>query len=619
MFIRKVYKTNPGSDKRYTYYRLVESYRSPQGKPRQRVILSLGRLDGVPKEKLKALADRIECLLSGQRQIFTHHPDHQLDPLAQQFYREILQKGGDRTPMVPEPDPGEPCDYAHIDLNSLEHEDVREIGAAWMCKQVLEQTGIADRLTADGVTGNALEQAMIGWISRLVYPRSEHATANWLASRSGVCELFGQRASHITRFHLYQGSLRLYARKEQIETHLAGYSRTLFDLQDKILLYDLSNTYFEGRMDASDRARHGRSKEKRSDARLISLAMVVDPWGFPKYSRFYDGNVSEPTTLGDLLDELDGKVNPDKAARPVVVIDAGLASADNLRLLSQRGYDYLCVSRSALAGYQVDPGDTTRLTNRRGQSIGIKDLACDVASKDRIFYVRSQAKARKETAMKDKLTERFLGDLAAARSALDKPRGTKRTVKVHERIGRIKEKHARVAKDYEITYTYDPTGDVVRDLHWVHKPSRPSAGEGVYFLRTSIRDLSEEWIWQTYTTLTQIEATFRILKSDLSLRPVYHQTDQNIEAHLFLGILAYHIVAIITHKLAQAGITHRWPKIVEIMDSQKILTTTFTDQSGQRRYIRQCSRPTAEARQIYDALGLKYQPFTRKKGVVTQL
>jgi len=619
MFIRKVYKTNPGSDKRYTYYRLVESYRSPQDKPRQRVILSLGSLDGVPNEKLKSLADRIECLLSGQQQIFTHYPDHQLDPLAQQFYREILQKGGYRAPLAPQADPTESCDYVQIDLNSMEHDDVREIGAAWLCKQLLDQTGIADRLAADGVSGNALEQAMIGWLCRLVYPRSEHATANWLATRSGVCELFGQRASQISRFHLYQGSLRLYARKEQIETHLAAYSCNLFDLQDKILLYDLSNTYFEGRMDGADRARHGRSKEKRSDARLISLAMVVDPWGFPKYSRFYDGNVSEPGTLGDLLDELGDKVNPDKTARPVVVIDAGLASRDNLCMLRERGYDYLCVSRSALAGYRVDPEDTSRLTNRRGQSIGIKDLACDVASKDRIFYVHSQAKARKETAMKATLSERLLADLGAARAALSKPRGTKRTAKVHERIGRIKQKHARVAKDYQITYTYDQANDVVLDLHWLYRPSKPPDSEGVYFLRTSITDLSEQWIWQTYSTLTQIEATFRILKSDLSLRPIYHQTDQNIEAHLFLGILAYHIVAVITHKLAQAGITHRWPAIVEIMDSQKMITTTFTDRSGQRRYIRQCSRPTAQARQIYDALGLKHQPFTRKKGVVTQL
>lgn len=619
MFIRKVYKSNPGSDKRYTYYRLVESYRSPDGKPRQRVILSLGKLDGVPAGKLKLLADRIECLLSGQLQIFTRHPDSLIDPLAQQYYHEILQKGGYQAPPAPEPDSDEPRDYAQIDLNSLQHEDVREIGAGWLCKQVLDRTGIAARLAGGGLSGKALEHAMIGWLSRGVHPGSEHATANWLAERSGLCELYGQRSSQITRFHLYQGSLNLYSRKELIEDHLATYSRSLFDLQDKILLYDLSNTYFEGQMGGSQRARHGRSKEKRNDARLISLALVVDPWGFPKYSRFYDGNVSEPGTLGDLLDELGGKVNPGGTARPVVVIDAGIASQENLSMLRERGYDYLCVSRSTLRGYQVDPGDASQITNRQGESIQVRDLACDVASGDRIFYVRSPAKARKEQSMSDTLTERFLADLAAARSALGKPRGTKRTAKVHERIGRIKQKHARIAKDYQITYSYDQKKDVVSDLHWAYRPSKPAGSEGVYFLRTSIRDLSEQWIWQTYTTLTQIEATFRILKSDLSLRPIYHQNDHNIEAHLFLGILAYHLVAIITHKLKQAGITHRWPAIVEIMDSQKIITTTFTDRNGQRRYIRQCSRPTVKAREIYDALGLKHQPFTRKKGVMTHL
>ena len=343
MFIRKVHKKNPGSKTHYTYYRLVESYRGAGDKPRQRVILSLGKLEGLPTEKHKLLADKVEHLLTGQQEIFDQYPDPEVDRLVHQFYREILQKGGYHAPFTPSPkEPAKGGDFVEIDLDSLEHEDVREVGAEWLCKQVLDQSGIKEKLELAGVKGATLDKSLIAWLSRMVRPGSERATATWLQERSGLCELYSQRSSLISRFHLYQASLRLYKYKDMIEAHLADHSRNLFSLQDKILLYDLTNTYFEGGMKRSDRAKHGRSKEKRRDARLISLAMVVDPLGFPKYSRFYDGNVSEPDTLKDLLKELDSRPAPSEGVRPMVVIDAGIATDDNLKMLRGAGYDYLC-------------------------------------------------------------------------------------------------------------------------------------------------------------------------------------------------------------------------------------------------------------------------------------
>ncbi len=305
---------------------------------------------------------------------------------------------------------------------------------------------------------------------------------------------------------------------------------------------------------------------------------MVDHLGFPKYSRFYSGNISEPLTLKDL-----------------------------------------CVSRRNIRDYEVAQEDKVVLTNKQGHRITIKDLACDPVSKDRMLYVHSPLKAKKEASIKSKLTPRFEADMKAAKAALTKPRGTKTIAKVYQRIGRIKERHPRVAAHYEIEVTENTEKGVVTDIKWKYQPQKPRKDEGVYFLRTSVQELSEKVLWQIYSTLTEVEAAFRTLKTDLSIRPVYHQKDEHIEAHLFLGIPAYYVVAIIRHRLKQHGINHSWKTIVNIMNSQKLITTTFKDKEGKRRFIRQCSRPNAQVREVYEAMGFKHKPFTRIKGVVTQL
>lgn len=622
MFIRKVMKSNKGSQRSYTYYRLVDSYRGPGDTPRQRVILNLGKLESVPEHKHKLLADKIEMLLQGRLDMFPELSDYQIDTLAKSFYDEILGKGTyHHTPVPPapkKPDSSADADFVRVDLNSMEHGNIREIGAGWMCKQVIEQTGIIGALQNAGIKGDALLQSLIGWTARMVNPLSESATAGWLKKYSAICELYDYRPSQIDRFKLYRASLRLYSHKDLIESHLCKHTQDLFSLEDSIILYDLTNTYFEGVMDGSKRAAHGRSKEKRSDAPLISLALVTDNLGFCKYSRFYDGNVSEPKTLADLLDHLRLRTGH-ITTRPKIVMDAGIATEANLAMLRGLGYEYFCVSRKKMSDYSAEQADPVLVENKAGQVVEVKHLACDIATKDRMIYVRSPLRIKKDKAIKDNLTRGFIEDLETARSALGKPRGTKAITKVHERIGRLKEKHSRVARHYRIEYTEDKVKGIVTDLQWFFEPAKPEEDEGIYFLRTNNTLLDEKAIWQIYTTLTEIESTFRTLKTDLSIRPVYHQTDHNIEAHLFLGVLAYHIVSIIRYKLKQHNIDFRWKKIIEIMESQKIITTTLKDDKDQIRFTRQCSRPNAETARIYEALALRHQPLTRKKGVVTQL
>ena len=186
-------------------------------------------------------------------------------------------------------------------------------------------------------------------ISRAVYPASEHKTSFWIRENSAVCEITGYDAKMITKDHLYKISHALYGQKECLEQYLSHRTNELFDLQDKIILYDLTNTYFEGDKRHSRIARFGRSKEKRSDARLVVMAVVVNPEGFIKYSTIYEGNKADCKTLADMIDKL-RLATSSTGQKALVVIDAGIATDENLDLIREKGYDYLCVSRSNFKG-----------------------------------------------------------------------------------------------------------------------------------------------------------------------------------------------------------------------------------------------------------------------------
>jgi len=627
MYIRKVSKSNRGSGKRYTYYRLAETYRGVDGKVRQRSLLALGKLEGVPPHKHKLLADKIEQLYRGELSLFNEVIDPQIDKLAEAFCAELLKKDFPAAPPVAPPvatpAPAPAPDWMNVDLNSLEVEDARELGAAWLSLQTLEATGVIPLLKSLGIQGQSLSFCLLAWLSRMTHPASERATATWLAQRSALPELLDVRPSQVNRFKLYRSAKQLYAHKERIEQHLSAYTRELFSLKQTIWLYDLTNTYFEGRMEGASKAKQGHSKEKRNDAPLVSLAMVTDQQGFPQYTHFYEGNISEPATVADLLDTLLAKQSPAPEQAPLVVIDAGIASEETLQLIRQRGCDYLCVSRRSLAHFQPDPEQLLTLKTQAGEEVSLQAFDDPKFPGEQLLYIKSPGRTRKEQAISDRLTPRFLAELEKAKAALSKKGGIKASDKVNQRIGRICSRYPRVAPHYEITLSEDTEKGQITDLSWVPKPSATTQQQGqqqlgAYYLRSSRSNLSETDMWQIYHSLTETEDAFRTLKTDLSIRPVYHQNDYNIFAHLFLGVLAYYLVAIIRHQLKQRGIRHRWKTLLQTMDSHKIITISCRDQDQNQHFVRKSSRPRAEVKAIYQAMNFNPVPFYRKKYVVPQ-
>ena len=614
MFIKTILKTEKTTGIRYQYYRLCEGYRI-EGKVRHRTILHLGKLEGITQARdKKFLADRIEEIIKGSNSLFPSDIPSAIENYAQEFSKKIIDNGlMDIKPKTKEK--SVETDYQQVDINSLSHKESREIGSEWLCKQTIDKLALGEFLLEDcGFSQQSVNIALMHIISRAVYPASEHKTAQWIKANSTVASLCDIPIHKVNRHKLYTISKCLYEQKNKIELFLSKKSNDLFDLEDKIIFYDLTNTYFEGKKQDSKLAQFGRSKEMRKDAKLVSLAVVVNAEGFLKYSKIYRGNISESSTLERTIEDL-SKNSSHTGRTPLIVMDAGIMTEDNAKMLKQKGYDYIAVSRTKLKNYKEissDEKQTTVYDNRKNpiELKQVEKLGCE----DTYVYVKSDKKAKKENSMKEGFTQRYETQLENINVALGKKGGTKKLDKVWERIGKLKEKYPTINKYYNIEVKTDEDRENATEIHWTKTETKSQLG--VYFLRTNLKEKQESLVWTIYNTLTQIEATFRVLKTDLSLRPVFHQTDENTEAHLFLGLLAYQLVSSIRYQLKQKGIKHDWCNIIRIMNTQKEVYSTIKTKSGSTIQLKKCTRPTVQTKEIYTALSLKHKPYNIKKSVV---
>jgi hypothetical protein len=607
MFLKVIFKTKKSTGERIKNYRLCESYRY-DNTVRHQTILHLGSLEDLPEtDQKKALILRINDLVkqshTGKQDLFKPQ-DEIVEKLAKKYFAEIKEK--ERLDIAAGKD------YYRIDTDSVENKNIREAGSEWLCMQALEQLNIGTFLGKQGWQDEQIQLALTHIISRAAYPASELRTSEWIKQNSSVCELTGYLVEKITKDKLYEISKSLYKIKEDIEKHLSKRTNELFDLNDKIILYDLTNTYFEGSMRSSKIAKFGKSKEKRNDARLVVLAVVINTEGFLKYSQIFEGNISDTKTLEQIIAELTARTSSTER-HPIVVLDAGIATEDNLKLLKKNQFDYMCVSRSGMSKYSVDTDSgPIKILDKKEQPITLQKVTVNNSS-DTWLRVHSRGKALKESGMNSRFSQRFEQGLSQIKESLSKKSGIKKQQKVWERIGRLKTKYPSVHKYYDIDTEANNKG-IITNITWRQKPL--DKREGYYLLRTTLNEKDEQMQWTIYNIIREIEATFRTLKTDLDLRPIYHKTDEASMAHLHLGLLAYWVVNTIRYQLKQKGIKNEWRDIVRIMSTQKIVTTTMDNEYDQQIIIRQCSEPTDAVTKIYTALQYKLKPFTRKKFVV---
>lgn len=628
-------RTNPQTGIYSGYYRLVESYRNENGRVCHRTMLNAGYLDELNTNQRNLI-----------QRLVTEKATHCNDPLfscqstddsivnkyVEEFYNRLVSEK--RIDIVSEKEKKQIAkngkDIHKIDVNSIKNKDIREIGSEWMCHQALDQLQLDGFFEKQGWNEKDIGFAKTHLISRAVYPASEFKTSKWIKENSSVCEITGTDIKKITKDKLYRISNKLYELKDALESHLSVRTNELFDIDDKIILYDLTNTYFEGRKEHSSLAKFGRSKEKRSDAKLVVLALVINVEGFIKYSSILEGNMADSKTLEGMINNLRVKTSV-SSKKALVVIDAGIATEDNLEMIVSKGYDYLCVSRANLTKYTIDTGvKTVSVYDNKKRKIELCRVKTE-KNNDYYLKVESQAKKLKERSMNEQFQTRFEEGLQKISESLAKKGGVKRLDKVHERIGRLKQKYPSIQKYYNIKVDVLQKKEstetrkiekqlIVSSIKWsVKETIEINARSGVYFLRTSLDGYDEDVLWNIYNTIREIEASFRVLKTDLDLRPIYHKNDFSTMAHLHLGLLAYWVVNTIRHQLKSKSINHGWKEIVRIMNTQKAVTTTAQNVHDQTISIRRCSEPNEKVKQLYDALKYKYVPFTRKKSVVHKM
>jgi len=627
-FISEI-RYNPNLQCDDKYYRIKESFRDLTGRVRCRIMLNVGFM--TPRLRPEEVRDIAVCLT-----YMSEHHDEQdmfggvlatynetVKSKAEEYWNRMIELGKIDSIKKSIEESRHKAERL-VDVNTIKHTDARDVGAEWICLQAIRELEIDKFLAQKGWTEHKINTTLAHLITRTIYTPSELKSMRVMADNSAVCELVSGNNSWQPGFRdVYKVAPSLYELKDELEDHLCRRTDSLFNVSNRLVLFDLTNFYFEGRKDASVKAKFGRSKEKRSDCKLLVLALCINAEGFIRYSSILAGNTADPDSLPNMIDTLSSKTRVPSSngnQKTLVVIDAGIATEDNLEKIKSNGYNYLCVSRRRLTDYELaDDMKTVTVLDSKKQAISLREVKRETDG-DYYLEINSPGKALKESSMNRKFKERFELELTKARDSLGKPNGKKNYEKVIERVGRAIGKYPSIAKYYVIEYERDEVKkENMKDIKWrIALPENVDKDNGVYFLRTNVDKIDEETTWNYYNLIREIECTNRQLKTDLNLRPIYHQKDDASDAHLFLGLLSYWIVNTIRHKLKGKGETCYWTEIVRRMSTQKAVTTEAINALGEKVQMRLCSEPTKVAEDIYDKLRYKRMPFRKIRLCSTQ-
>ena len=601
--IKTISKSKKDSTKKYYTFRLMESQRIGD-KVKKITLLNLGSDFSVDQEHWANFSKRIDDIINRTPSLFEFDKD--LESLAQQYAARLVLLKAKEQPLS---NKDENDIYKEIDTTSIDNSDSKDIGCEHIIYETIKELELDTKLKDLGFTNVQLNSAIGTIVTKMINPSSDIKTYRLLCGKSGINELLDCDFNKISSNNIYRVADKLYENKDELEKHLYEKQKQIFNYEQTITLYDLTNTYFEGGAKGVQKAKRGRSKEKRSDAPLVTLAVMLDSSGFVRKSEIFDGNIGEPTTFIEMLDKL---AVPKKdtnlfSKKSLVVMDAGIASQANIDYLVDQGYEYIVVSKKKDKEFDEDKAVNVKL-DKNEQAIVSAVKVVNEETKEVELFVHSKAKELKETAMQTRVQNIFIEKIQYLKDGLPLKRRTKEYEKVLMTIGRLKEKYSTVAQYYNIDIKKDPNSKNAIDITWEEKKSLEdkTALNGVYALRSNCTDMDEKTMWKTYTTLTDLEAVFRSLKTDLGLRPIFHQKQSRVDGHLFITLLAYSILHTIRYKLKQNNIHHNWDRIKEILDTTHRVTTSMRCKDGTTLHIRQSELLNEEQKEIYNILGIKH-------------
>ena len=586
MFLRPNRRSKDGKD--HTYWSLVETVRTPDG-PRQRTLCYLGELnDSAQARWLKTIEVFNEQGETQQLKLFPSHVEPPADD-----------------PQV-----------ARVLLNRVRLERTRQFGACWLGWELWKRLGL-DRFFEEALEEHAADVpwsrvAAVLAINRLCAPGSELAIEERWYPATALDDLLRIEEGKINDTRLYRCLDRILPHKTKLEQHLKQRYGELFGAEFDVLLYDLTSTYVEGAAEKNAMMRRGYSRDHRPDCEQMVIALVVNSEGFPFSYETFDGNRADVSTMETILRMVERKYGK---ARRIWVMDRGIVSEANLAAIRKRGGQYLVgTPRSQMKQFEAELLKDDWIQVR--PEVEVKKVAIP-QGEETFILCRTSGRKEKEKAIRKRFSDHMEDALKRLAKTIEAGRLKDRN-KMERRLGRIQASHPQVNDLYDVGL--HDTAEGVR-LHWAIKEERQiwrGLREGAYMLRTNLRAGTAEELWSRYMQLTEAEASFRALKSELSIRPLFHQLEPRVKAHVMVAFLGYALWVTLKHLLQRRPAMVPKPSMSGVDNAQplsamKALTLLSTLQSadivlpttdGREIRLRRITEPTAEQKSLLQQLDM---------------
>lgn len=564
MFLRKHYRVVDGERK--AYWSLVETYRTKRG-PRQREVAYLGELD----KKGRLGIERVAKGVPGSRQ----------------------------TGMFDDVEP----EWVEIDVSKVRVERCRAFGGAWLSLEIMRELGLGEALgsvMADGeeeIPWSLMSQVLV--VSRLCEPSSELYIAEHFYERTALEDLLGIPAEKVNDDRLYRALDRVVPQKEVLEKHLKERLGELFDLKYDLLLYDVTSTYFEGAMAGNGEAKRGYSRDHRPDCKQVCIGLVVSRCGIPLGYELFAGNRSDVTTVKEIVETMERRYG---RADRIWVMDRGMVSEENMRFLREGGRRYIVgTPKGMLKQFERE------IVESGWEEVweGLEVKRCAAPCGDETYILcRSAQRREKERAIHDRFEKRIEEGLEQIAEGCAKRKQA--PLIIARRVGSLLGKNTRAAKLFEVEIGEREDGGA--SVRWKKKESWRNwseLSEGCYLLRTNVSNWSAEELWKAYMQLTEAEAAFRIQKSDLRIRPIWHQKPERVRAHILVCFLAYVLWKTLGQMCVRAGLGDEPRKVFDELKTIQMMDVVLPTKTGIELRKRCVSRPTSHQAILLDHLGLR--------------
>jgi transposase len=586
MFLRSHSRDKDGKD--HTYWSLVETVRTPDG-PRQKTLCYLGELNSSAQARwLKTI------------EVFNEQGEAQQLKLF---------------PSQVEPPPDDP-QVARVLLNKVRLERTRQFGACWLGLELWRHLGL-DRFFEQALDEHEAEVpwsrvAAVLAVNRLCAPGSELAIEERWYPSTALDDLLGIEEGKINDTRLYRCLDRILPHKTKLERHLKQRYGELFGAEFDVLLYDLTSTYVEGAAEKNPMMRRGYSRDHRPDCEQMVIALIVNGEGFPFSYETFDGNRADVSTMETILRMVERKYGK---ARRIWVFDRGIVSEENLAAIRRRGGQYLVgTPRSQMKQFEQEllKDDWTQVR----PEVEVKKAAIPQGEETYILC-RTAGRKEKEKAIRSRFSTRMEEALKRLARTIETGRLKDRN-KMERRLGRIQATHPQVNDLYEVALRDTPEG--VR-LSWQIKEDRQvwrGLREGAYMLRTNLETSTAEELWSRYMQLTEAEASFRALKSELSIRPLFHQKESRVKAHVMVAFLGYALWVTLKHLLKRrpaivaqpstSGVNNAQPlstmKALALLSTLQSADIVLPTTDGREIRLRRITEPTADQKSLLQQLGI---------------